>query len=66
MSKPDKSDQRRSRAAETRTTERSKQPVRKGKVVENRDAPFHGALHSEHPRDPFRDLFGSSSMKFEF
>ncbi|MEX0405331.1 hypothetical protein ABGN05_06665 [Aquibium sp. LZ166] len=29
-------------------------------------APFHGSPHAEHPRDPFRNMFGNSRMKFEF
>ena len=29
-------------------------------------SPFHGALHSDPPRDPFRKPFGGSSLKFEF
>ena len=30
------------------------------------NSPFHGALHSDHPRDPFRRLFSGSSLTFEF
>lgn len=30
------------------------------------DTPFHGALHSDHPQDPFRKLFTGSSLTFEF
>lgn len=29
-------------------------------------APFHGALHSDHPQDPFRNLFGNSRLQFDF
>lgn len=29
-------------------------------------SPFHGALHSDPPQDPFRKLFSGSSLKFEF
>lgn len=30
------------------------------------NSPFNGTRHSEHPRDPFRDLFGDNRFKFEF
>jgi hypothetical protein len=29
-------------------------------------SPFHGALHSDPPQDPFRKLFSGSNLKFEF
>jgi len=44
-----------------------------GRVTDRRDragqaegSPFHGALYSDHPQDPFRRLFSGSSLKFEF
>lgn len=30
------------------------------------DTPFHGALHSDPPQDPFRKLFSGPSLTFEF
>jgi hypothetical protein len=47
--------------------------VATGRKADRRDragqaegSPFHGALHSDHPQDPFRRLFSGSSLKFEF
>lgn len=38
---------------------------RAGKVSAE-GTPFHGALHSDPPRDPFRRLFSGPSLSFEF
>ncbi|WP_187969540.1 hypothetical protein [Aquibium microcysteis] len=47
--------------------------VAAGRKADRRDrqgqadgSPFHGALHSDPPHDPFRRLFAGSSLKFEF
>jgi len=66
MPKLDKNSNRRNQAGEGKTMARKKSAPRKGREVEVKQAPFHGNLHSEHPHDPFRNIFGDSSSKFEF
>ncbi len=39
---------------------------RRERQGQSEGSPFHGALHSDHPQDPFRKLFSGSSLKFEF
>ena len=39
---------------------------RRDRVGQAEGSPFHGALHSDHPQDPFRRLFSGSSLTFEF
>ncbi len=46
--------------AETRNSDSREDRIKK------RKSPFHGRLHSEHPRDPFRESFSKSSLSFEF
>ena len=50
------------RAAAGRKADK-RERARKGQAE---GSPFHGALHSDPPQDPFRKLFSGSSLKFEF
>ncbi|WP_157014157.1 hypothetical protein [Mesorhizobium xinjiangense] len=46
--------------AETRNSDNRKDGTKK------RKSPFHGRLHSEHPRDPFRESYSKNNLGFEF
>ncbi|APH70576.1 hypothetical protein [Aquibium oceanicum] len=52
--------------ADDRKTVVQKTATQKAKQGDASTAPFHGSPHAEHPRDPFRNMFGTSRMKFEF
>lgn len=37
-----------------------------GKKGDALQVPFRGSENAEHPHDPFRNIFGSSRLKFDF
>jgi hypothetical protein len=66
MPELDKGSKRRKRRGEAAASSRKADPHETTPTAKPERQPFHGALHSEHPQDPFRNLFGNSRLKFEF
>lgn len=65
MPERDKDASRREGARDRMAARKADKRERAGKVPAE-GSPFHGALHSDPPQDPFRQPFSGSSLTFEF